>query len=255
MSDTLLLSLSWLAYLPPDDIRKALNGEMVPSFPVACGVSIRGLENFEVIDQETGAFCIQSHKDHAMFLFFKGSSDLKDLLTDAEAWQEKPSCQIAKTPPGCRLHTGFCNTYQQVATQCAKRVAEFAHKDPTKTTTVYCTGHSLAGAIGTICAMDIALKFPNAKVLCTTFGSPAVGNEVFAGTYAEHVKHSRRVVNEHDPVPAILRCTEYVHVHDEVKLVSTRKRSLTAEFWHWLFGSFDISEHRLASYRRAMGEI
>ena len=40
---------------------------------------------------------------------------------------------------------------------------------------VICTGHSLGGALATLCAPWCAVEYPKADVRCITFGSPRVG--------------------------------------------------------------------------------
>ena len=40
---------------------------------------------------------------------------------------------------------------------------------------VICTGHSLGGALATLCAPWCAIEYPKADVRCITFGSPRVG--------------------------------------------------------------------------------
>ncbi len=40
---------------------------------------------------------------------------------------------------------------------------------------VICTGHSLGGALATLCAPWCAIEYPKADVRCVTFGSPRVG--------------------------------------------------------------------------------
>jgi triacylglycerol lipase len=59
------------------------------------------------------------------------------------------------------------------------------------------TGHSLGGALATVCAADMALLNPTV----ITFGSPRVGNEGFVDHFNDLIKESVRVANQRDPVP------------------------------------------------------
>ena len=65
---------------------------------------------------------------------------------------------------------------------------------------IYCTGHSLGGALATLAAYDIsrAMEWVNrpTKVICYTFGAPRLGNYAFAETYNRLVPETWNVVND-----------------------------------------------------------
>ena len=45
---------------------------------------------------------------------------------------------------------------------------------------VICTGHSLGGALATLCAPWCAIEYPKADIRCVTFGSPRVGAQTLS---------------------------------------------------------------------------
>lgn len=45
---------------------------------------------------------------------------------------------------------------------------------------LYVIGHSMGAALATICAMDVKFKAGLSDVHLFTFGSPRVGNDIFA---------------------------------------------------------------------------
>lgn len=60
---------------------------------------------------------------------------------------------------------------------------------------VICVGHSLGGALATICALEIAHRFKTAISLQTyTFGCPRVGDRRFANEYDRRVPFTFRFV-------------------------------------------------------------
>ena len=65
---------------------------------------------------------------------------------------------------------------------------------------IYCTGHSLGGALATLAAFDIsrAMEWVNrpTKIICYTFGAPRIGNYAFAETYNRLVPETWNVVND-----------------------------------------------------------
>ena len=65
---------------------------------------------------------------------------------------------------------------------------------------IYCTGHSLGGALATLAAYDISRAMEwvakPVKVICYTFGAPRIGNYAFAETYNKLVPETWNVVND-----------------------------------------------------------
>jgi hypothetical protein len=64
-------------------------------------------------------------------------------------------------------------------------------------------GHSLGGALATLCALWCSLRFPYAKITCVTLGSPRVGNENFRAVFESRGIDCYRLVNASDPIPTI----------------------------------------------------
>lgn len=72
---------------------------------------------------------------------------------------------------------------------------------------IYCTGHSLGGALALLAAYDIsrAMEWVSrpTKVICYTFGAPRVGNHAFAHTYNKMVPETWSVVNDQVRQPGL----------------------------------------------------
>ena len=69
---------------------------------------------------------------------------------------------------------------------------------------VYCTGHSLGGALSTLCSFDLAAQFPNAiNIEHYNFGSPRVGDYSFASLYNEAVPKTYRIVHDRDMITSV----------------------------------------------------
>jgi predicted lipase len=135
---------------------------------------------------------------NTLILAFRGSEetgiadwirDLKFLPADF-AYGEKGNTTI-------KVHHGFIEAYNSVREAMFKVAQETPHKQ------IICTGHSLGGALATLCALDVKYNLP-AKVVSTyTFGSPKVGNEAFAKFYDKYVPQTYRIVNGVDLVPTL----------------------------------------------------
>jgi hypothetical protein len=72
---------------------------------------------------------------------------------------------------------------------------------------VFLTGHSLGGALATLCAHDLALRAWSRRpqLVMVNFGSPRVGNRAFAEDFNKLVPRAWRVVNRNDAVAAVPR--------------------------------------------------
>lgn len=88
--------------------------------------------------------------------------------------------------------------------------------------TVYLTGHSLGGALSTLCAYDLASRsesgwrrrhvVPPRALVNYSYGSPRVGNRAFARAFNDLVPNCWRVVNNNDAVTSVPRLLGYSHV-------------------------------------------
>lgn len=93
--------------------------------------------------------------------------------------------------------------------------------------TVFVTGHSLGGALATLCALDlhITLGIPDVRVV--SFGSPRVGNYVFAKWFEEEIGPHWRFTHNRDIVPSVPPgYMGFYHVAQEVWVVDMLGRTL-----------------------------
>ncbi len=103
---------------------------------------------------------------------------------------------------------------------------------PNKMTIV---GHSLGGALATLLALDLSLNTAIGTPKVYTFGSPRVGDPLFARLYNSHIKESYRIVEKYDPIQAVPLIPAYWHV---------QKRECIKMKWNW----WPRSHHRLQTY-------
>lgn len=83
---------------------------------------------------------------------------------------------------------------------------------------VLVTGHSLGGALATLCAAELAASRRRITVSLVNFGSPRMGNSAFARSFNALVPDSCRVVNGSDAVAALPSVLGYAHVAHGVRL-------------------------------------
>ncbi|KAA8499099.1 Lipase [Porphyridium purpureum] len=151
------------------------------------------------------------------------------------------------------VHSGFAKAYLSIAEQLVEVVCELYRQ---KKRSVWLTGHSLGGALATLCSYDLlhALKLSRDEVAVYTFGSPRVGNYAFVDAYNRQIPRHWRVVFASDLVTTVPTKFLYGHVGTEALLT---KRGLlfldptSVEFmlWHTV-GS--LKDHEKRRYMEAL---
>ncbi|KAJ7555056.1 hypothetical protein O6H91_05G020400 [Diphasiastrum complanatum] len=117
------------------------------------------------------------------------------------------------------VHSGFLSAYDSVKSKILSIIRTSARDtDLTDLPTwkIYITGHSLGGALATLLALELSrsklAKQKHISITMYNFGSPRVGNKIFAESYNKVVKDSWRVVNHRDIIPTVPRMMGYCHV-------------------------------------------
>lgn len=151
----------------------------------------------EYIDDEKtdtqGFMLIVSNKGlKEAIIAFRGSQQIRDWLTDLNAWQVEYPYENRDT--SIRVHKGFMNSYRSVRAQIHNFIAENDVK------VVHVCGHSLGGALATLCSVDLQYNF-DIMVSCFSSGNPMVGNRAFVKSYNRRVPNSVRTYVRGDIVP------------------------------------------------------
>lgn len=105
----------------------------------------------------------------------------------------KKSIAYANQASKIRVHLGFLADYIGYA-------RGFIHAwlaDHPEVKNVFAAGHSLGGALATLCAVDLQYNFGDRftsqdSVECVTFGSPRVGNQAFVESFNRRVPQTFR---------------------------------------------------------------
>ena len=136
--------------------------------------------------------------EQALVIGFRGSEEtgIWDWITDLRFVQQVyPYGEVKNSQ--VKVHNGFISAYKSVREAIHSQVKNSPHQR------VICTGHSLGGALATLCALDVQYNFPDKQVSCYTFGSPKVGNSYFKDSFNKRVPQTYRFVNSADTVPAL----------------------------------------------------
>lgn len=172
----------------------------------------------------------------AIIIVFRGTESTAELLADTDTAQVRfPYAKSAG-----RTHRGFTRLYGQAVRDMVLRYL----REQSGNKTLLITGHSLGGAIATLCAFDAALnsKFKQPKLY--TFASPKVGNAAFTAVFGRTIRYSVRIINDSDLIPVLppsLSNAEYRHVKGEFRLRFSR--------------STIISNHTIRNYYRELSKL
>lgn len=165
-------------------------------------------------------------EEDVIVIAFRGSVTFTNWVENLK-FNKEASPWPDSSNPGARVHSGFLDSYADIASSIRAVIVMLLRRYPEARVLV--TGHSLGGAVATLCAADLKYHLGQAsKVELVTFHSPRVGNEAFAsfinfifktsetnpegGTY-----FTRRFTNKDDPMvhlpPSFLY---FQHLNQEV---------------------------------------
>lgn len=148
--------------------------------------------------------------DDTLLITFCGSLLLDQWAADLEYPQVKPD-KINNTSDDDLVHKGFYNSYVNICQE--KILALLSNKN------IIITGHSLGGALSTLCALDLFNRYEYASFTHYSFASPRVGNDSFVTSYNNTV-NGLRINNTEDLIPqfpiAKMGQWQYEHVGQNI---------------------------------------
>jgi triacylglycerol lipase len=144
---------------------------------------------------DTQGFMLPVEK--GLIISFRGTQQTVDWITDINGFQEvipydNPSSDI-------RVHRGFVGAYKSVR----QKIHSYINSSTSPIINIWVCGHSLGGALATLCAVDMQYNFPLINIECYPSGSPKVGNKAFADSYNIRVPNTSRTYMRKDLVPEL----------------------------------------------------
>lgn len=149
----------------------------------------------------------------------KALETLGNALTDANILKSSPSfffntSRLTQAQREARVHLGFNNAYERLRPEIVAALSQHRGKN------LYIFGHSLGGALASLCALDVRANltadFRNLTHIVS--GSPRVGDEAFRQAFERTVPNNLRIALQGDPVAMIpkatlprIKATKFVH--------------------------------------------
>lgn len=165
----------------------------------------KGIPNSHLNTPTTLCRLLYDQRQHVLLIVFTGTSngcmaglDLDYVQTDLT--------EISNYVPGLRGHRGMYNAYKSIRSQLLAIIAQYHNPQ------VVITGHSLGGALSSLCALDLAYYQP----IHYSFASPLFFNPVGCDIFDKLVQQSYRVINLSDmvtqfPLPIMPSGDMYCH--------------------------------------------
>jgi triacylglycerol lipase len=207
------------------DLRTALCGQTYVQFNNKSGLflvpetySLVGEFTATGVDNSQERFGFLLTSERASVLAFRGSGSAVDWVADFIAQQTtyRPVKNAGLT------HKGFSDIYMSSRDQILALVGQLPAERP-----LFITGHSLGGALATLCSLDLACNSSFSSPIVYTFGAPRVGDPRFVQKYNATVASHWRFQNEFDIVPHLptlvyespktKKTYYYMHVKGEVR--------------------------------------
>lgn len=167
------------------------------------------LNNYMLMIADGILFGAIYYNDDVAVIAFSGTSTLPQWGVD---FQFKQISYL-----GVGVHEGFAVVYNKV---CKPIVDKYLNEN--SPSSVYITGHSLGGALSTLCALDTwgRINGTNVQGIHYSYASPRVGNPEFALLYNNIVTTGIRINNTEDIIPqlppAVFMGLQYEHVRGNV---------------------------------------
>lgn len=196
-------------------------------------------ELLETTQTDTECAILTDFETQTTYVIFRGSESNTDWITNFNFNQAKIYPYAGTSASGTEIHEGFVKAYFSVRDEIHRYFKQSSRQE------VIVTGHSLGGALATICAVDLQYNFTEQfGVQVYTYGAPRVGNLGFAESFDDRVPQSYRFIHGMDLIPALPRPWQgYRHVQEAYRLGSR---------WSWNFLTQRFVDHRISGYINAL---
>uniref|UniRef100_A0A7S4CYC8 Fungal lipase-type domain-containing protein n=1 Tax=Eutreptiella gymnastica TaxID=73025 RepID=A0A7S4CYC8_9EUGL len=211
------------------------------------------LEVFEDEETSTEAFMaahtamVRAQPTRIIIISFAGTLSQKDACLDLKFWHKGWDVGF---PPRWgnrpKVHTGLRDSVFRAV------VRQQAWYDQ-----LYITGHSLGGAVATLCATDLQQRgfvAPHVRLGLITFGAPRAGNQAFQHWHDGLVRFSFHFDNLGDPVPKT-PCGDYWPPGHKISMPNDRILTSAQRFMNMLSASiFGVkpTQHMMSEYIRRL---
>ena len=166
-------------------------------------------EMYKIVSPLDGQMYAYIFSNSTMACFaFSGTYSKNQWYSDLNIKQVKPEVLLGalnhhKLAEHIKVHDGYYKIYKSIQ----KELKNWWSQNRGGKTNLFITGHSLGGAVSTLCAFDFAAQFKqdgvSTEITHYAMSSPRVGNVEFSKTFDWISPYSIRVYNTEDIVPSL----------------------------------------------------
>lgn len=261
----IMFNFAWFVYYYGTEKLENFKNNLSESvLPFAFNVS----EGISSLETDTHALVVDG--SDRIIVSFKGTTSKRNLRTSMKIYHEylvnvvptdidgvneleRLRIVFGRVYDRAKIHKGFAAAYASVAHRVMRRIKKLHDERPRP---VFLTGHSLGGALATICSLDIwiKLRISRRQILVSTFGSPRVGNDAFKRIYDSVIALHWRIVVDTD---MIAKLPKGLYRHVGTKVLITPHGHMFIEPWElqlklWSGSTAGLAYHRKASYLLAI---
>ena len=196
---------------------------------------LKHINGIFIEDEDTDTQCFVIIKDKQLIITGQGSTSVTDLMIDLQFWRKSVPYLDNNL-----VHSGFQKSYDSIRTKIHNIIKDKIYTEHINE--IICCGHSLFGAISTICALDMKLSY-NLPTSCVTFGSPRVGSKKFAKLFNKKIDKSYRCVRLKDPISFIPFPVIYKHVSGGIHFKGDINNNILLNFKVPLYNPYGCKTH------------
>ncbi|RNF06145.1 putative lipase domain protein [Trypanosoma rangeli] len=203
-----------------------------------------------------------------LVIAFRGTDNFsnarEDLRFRQRIWREVDTLRNWGLKQRAKVHTGFLTMWLSLKEGVLRTIKSYLSEHREKVCSMFCTGHSLGGALACLCAYSLQrmlrlMAYPLLEVTVYTYGQPPIGNKAFQTAYNKAVPRTFRVVNESDVV-SFLTLFGGCHVGIEVDIDRHGNYICKPMFIERWFRptqgrGFAVANHTLASYAQSLNAV
>ncbi|KAI8148327.1 catalysis At the Interface: the anatomy of A conformational change in A triglyceride lipase [Fennellomyces sp. T-0311] len=164
-----------------------------PNCDKASGLKV--VETFSTTFYDTNVLVARGDSKKTIYVVFRGSVSITNWMADLSG-----TFTPYRPVSGGYVHVGFLASYNDVQDELMATIKSELQAHPDYTVAV--SGHSLGGATGLLCALDLYQEGIE-NVILYTQGQPRVGNKAFAQYVINTGIPYKRAVHNRDSVPQV----------------------------------------------------
>lgn len=220
-----------------------------------------------VSESSTDTVALLTWSSTGIWISFKGTSSSQNVKTDMNFLKTThPPARhvdvlgdikgIRPLQMHPRVHRGFYSSWigEGFNDRILEKIRTFVSSHPSSSAIpININGHSLGGALATLCAFDVFTEHGDAvDITVYTFGQPRVGNRAFSIDYDNKIRKHFSVIHDQDPVVRVPKGNYKRNGH---RCIVNQKGDViispTELEMHVLEDTGKIKDHLLEGYRKA----